>query len=366
MIYLDNAATTLRKPLAVLDAVRSAMAQLANPGRGDYRASVKAGEAVYAVRKLAGMLFDCDTEKVCFTFNATHGLNIAIRSLVGKGDKVVISGLEHNAVTRPLAALGAKVSVVRAPLFSGDQWIEAFQRALTDPPKAVVCTHVSNVFGAVLPIEEIADLCAERDVPLIVDASQSAGVLPVTLRRWKASFAAMPGHKALLGPQGTGLLLCGKLPEPLLYGGTGSYSLDQQMPPELPDRIEAGTLNVPGICGLGAALRFLLSRDASNALRWEKTLIGSCSEGLKELGAEVFSGSRQSGVLSFNFPGKDPEEVCAAFGRREIALRAGLHCAPLAHETAGTLPEGTVRLSVSPLTQRKEIDHFLRISKELI
>ncbi len=366
MIYLDNAATTLRKPQSVSDAVRFAMKQYANPGRGGYPAAMRAGEEVYKTRKVAGRLFDCDTENVCFTYNATHGLNIAIRSLLRPGDRVLISGLEHNAVTRPLAAVGASVSVARAPLFTWDEWLDAFQKEIEKGADAVVCTHVSNVFGAILPIDGIAALCAERDVPLIVDASQSAGILPISLKRWKAAFVAMPGHKGLLGPQGTGLLLCGRIPEPLIHGGTGSYSMEQQMPNELPDRIEAGTMNVPGICGLGAALRFLLGSDPNETQRRETAMIRLCAEKLREFGAETFAGKHQSGVLSFNFSGKDPEEVCAAYGRKGIALRAGLHCAPLAHGTGGTLPQGTVRLSVSQLTQKIEIEHFLRATKELI
>ena len=365
MIYLDNAATTLRKPLAVIEAVNRAMIRFANPGRGGHSAAVKAAEAVYDARKLSAELFDCTPEQVCFTFNATHGLNIAIRTMVRPRDRVVISGLEHNAVTRPLNAVGASVSVVRSPLFSPEQWLEAFQKELAAKPSAVICTHVSNVFGAVMPVDEIASVCAEKGIPLIVDASQSAGVLPVHLKKWKAAFVAMPGHKGLLGPQGTGILLCGRKPEPLLFGGTGSNSLEQTMPELTPDRIEAGTMNVPGICGLGAAIRVLRGRSPEMDLRQERELLTRCADNLKQLGAEVFTGSGQVGVLSFRFPGRDPEDVSAAYADRGIALRAGLHCAPLAHETGGTLPEGTVRLSLSCMTNRKEIDEFVAASGEL-
>ena len=229
MIYLDSAATTFHKPPAVYRAVETAMRTCASPGRGGYAAAQAAERAVYRCRALAAELFDCPPESVCFTSCATEGLNIAIRTLVRPGDRVVISGLEHNAVTRPLHAIGAATEPVRAPLFSSDAWAEAFAGAVTKGTARVICTQASNVFGAVLPIDRIAALCAERGIPLIVDASQAAGLLPVRLRAWKAAFVAMPGHKGLYGPQGTGLLLCGRMPQPLRFGGTGSLSAEQKL-----------------------------------------------------------------------------------------------------------------------------------------
>ena len=185
MIYLDSAATTFLKPPAVYRAVETAMRTCASPGRGGYAAAQAAERTVYRCRALAAELFDCPPESVCFTSCATEGLNIAIRTLVRPGDRVVISGLEHNAVTRPLHAIGAVTEPVRAPLFSSDAWAEAFAGAVTKGTACVICTQVSNVFGAVLPIDRIAALCAERGIPLIVDASQAAGLLPVRLCAWK-------------------------------------------------------------------------------------------------------------------------------------------------------------------------------------
>ena len=186
-----------------------------------------------------------------FTFNATHGLNIAIKTLVKPGSTVLISGYEHNAVTRPLRAIpNVTVKAAESPLFDREAALEAFRRELTPEVDAVVCTHVSNVFGFILPIESIAALCRQRGCPLVVDASQSAGCLPLSFRELGAAFIAMPGHKGLYGPQGTGLLLCGDGAEPLLEGGTGSVSLSQEMPDFLPDRLEAGTHNIAGIAGL--------------------------------------------------------------------------------------------------------------------
>lgn len=365
MIYLDNAATTLRKPPELIRAVTEALRSCANPGRGGHFAARRAEETVYRTRSLAARYFDLEPERVCFTANATEALNIALKTLVCPGERVVISGLEHNAVTRTLAGIGAEIAVVRAPLFDRAAWLEGFDRAIKPGTKAVVCLHVSNVFGAVLPLAELGELCAARAVPLVVDASQSAGLLPVRPRVWQAAFTAMPGHKGLLGPQGTGLLLCGTQPEPLRFGGTGSRSLDQAMPEELPDRVEAGTLNVPGIAGLGAGIAWLLGRDPTALRERENRLLRRAETGLRGLGAALWSGKDQAGVLSFRLPGWDCEEAAAAYSDRGVALRAGLHCAPLAHESAGTLPEGTIRLSVSALTRSEEIEGFLAVTREL-
>ena len=365
MIYLDSAATTFLKPPSVCRAVGKAMQTCASPGRGGYPAAQAAERTVYQTRALAAELFDCAPEDVCFTSCATEGLNIAIRTLVRPGDRVVISGLEHNAVTRPLHALDAAVVPVRAPLFAGKAWAEAFSEAVTPETACVVCTQVSNVFGAVLPIEEIAALCAGRGVALIVDASQAAGLLPVRLRAWQAAFVAMPGHKGLFGPQGTGLLLCGRMPEPLRFGGTGSQSASQAMPEFLPDRLEAGTANVPGIAGLGAGLEYVRSLDHTRVLAAERRMLRRAAEDLRRLGSEVWTGPDQAGVLSFRIPGVDPVEAAARFADRGIALRAGLHCAPLAHQTAGTFPDGTIRASVSSMTQPEDLLALVRTAKQL-
>ena len=189
-----------------------------------------------------------------FTLNATHALNMAIHTLVQPGDRVVISGFEHNAVTRPLHGLGADILVAGRRLFDWEDTLSQWEKALKSKPKAAIFTHVSNVFGYILPAEALAALCRRYQVPFIIDAAQSAGMLPLSLRKLGADFIAMPGHKGLLGPQGTGILLCGRTPDPILRGGTGSESKNQEMPDFLPDRGEAGTLNVPGIAGLSAGL----------------------------------------------------------------------------------------------------------------
>ena len=270
MIYLDSAATTFQKPLSVSYAMQRAMRTMSSPGRGGYAAARAAEETAFRCRSLAAELFGVPSpEQVVFTSNATHALNIAIRSLVPEGGRVAVSGYEHNAVTRPLHALGARIKVAASPLFDRAALLCAFENSISPELDAVVCTHVSNVFGFVLPIEEIAALCRAEGVPLIVDASQSAGILPFELDTLGAAFIAMPGHKGLYGPQGTGLLLCAHDAAPLLYGGTGSASLEQTMPDFLPDQLEAGTHNMPGIAGLEAGLRRGAGRGAVLQPGWQ-------------------------------------------------------------------------------------------------
>ncbi len=344
MIYLDNGATSFHKPNGVKQAVLRAMEKCANPGRGGYGAAIEADRVVYGCRALAGELFDCDPEQVVFTSNCTHGLNIAVESLVKPGARVVISGFEHNAVTRPLYGRGARVTVAGRRLFDWEDTLSRFEDALRAGADAAVFTHTSNVFGYILPVEEMAKLCKRYGVPFAIDAAQSAGVLPVRLSELGADFIAMPGHKGLLGPQGTGLLLCARQPKPLLYGGTGSRSKNQQMPDFLPDRLEAGTLNVPGIAGLEAGLKYIDRVGIDTIRRCEQCEAQRCVKGLQKLGVRVFAGEDQSGVVSF-VPKADCEEAAQALAERGIAVRAGLHCAPLAHESAGTLASGTVRVS---------------------
>ena len=358
MIYLDNGATSLHKPVGVADAIRRALFTCGNPGRGGHRASMTATKTVLDCRVQASRMFDCRPEEVVFTANCTHGLNMAIRTLVRDSDPVVITGFEHNAVTRPLHALGAQITVAGRRLFDWDDTLENFEKALKTGPRAAIFTHCSNVFGYILPVEEMALLCRQYDVPFIVDAAQSAGVLPVGLHRWGAAFVAMPGHKGLLGPQGTGLLLCGMQPQPILQGGTGSDSVNQQMPDFLPDVGEAGTLNVPGIAGLSAGLSYLEKTGIGKIFEREQKQAKLTAEGLKRMGFRVFYGPHSAGTVSFQGD-MDCEEIAKGLSDRGIAVRAGLHCAPLAHESAGTLKKGTVRVSFGHDASRAQTEGFL-------
>jgi cysteine desulfurase family protein len=364
LIYFDAAATTLEKPPQVGEAVARAVCTLASPGRGGHAAARAAEEIAFRCRKEAAELFGAgQPENVIFTANATHGLNIAVRSLVRRGGLVVISGYEHNAVTRQLCALEAAVTVAEVPPFRRDLSVAAFREAITGREDAVICNHVSNVFGCVQPIEEVAEICRERGVPLIVDASQSAGALPVRMDELRAAFIAMPGHKGLYGPQGTGLLLCGAEAEPILYGGTGSDSLRQTMPDWLPDRLEAGTHNMPGIAGLLEGIRFIKRSGPERIIAHERRLLALAADRLKTIpGAAVWRAAdeaEQAGVLSFRAEGWDCEELAAALAGRDIAVRAGYHCAPLAHRTAGTLDGGTVRISFSAFNTADQVERFV-------
>ena len=340
MIYLDSAATTLQKPPAVARAVSSAVGRLATPGRGGHVPAMRAAETAFLCRQAAAELFQVESpEQVVFTSNATHGLNLAIHSLLKPGDAVVISGYEHNAVTRPLHALGVNIRVAAGPLFDPEAQVRAFERQLDETVRAVICNHVSNVFGFILPVEGIAALCRELG----------------------AAFVAMPGHKGLYGPQGTGLLLCGAETHPLLMGGTGSASALQAMPDFLPDRLEAGTHNMPGIAGLLEGLRYVQTQGTERILTHERRLIRQAAAGLSRIpGVTVYGdgGAVQAGVLSFQIDGMDCEAVGEALGARGIAVRAGLHCAPLAHQSAGTLEAGTVRASVSAFNTPREVERF--------
>ena len=372
MIYLDAAATTLEKPEAVSRAMAEAVNFMSSPGRGNYPASRRAEETAFRCRSEAAELFDAASpEQVIFTANATHGLNIAIATLVKLGSRVVVTGYEHNAVMRPLHAIeNVEIEIIDAPLFQPQLMVQQCCRALEQGADAMISTYVSNVFGYVLPIEEIAEACRRYGVPLIVDASQAAGVLPVSLRRWGADFVAMPGHKGLYGPQGTGLLLCGGEAEPLLRGGTGSASRSWEMPRELPDRLEAGTHNMPGIAGLLEGLRFVRSRGIDAISHHERQLTQRAVQRLGNVnGVQLFCAERetdQTGVLSLRIDGCGCEAVGEALAARGVAVRAGLHCAPLAHRTAGTLESGTVRISPSAFTSPEQIDRFCSLLQGII
>ena len=357
MIYLDSAATSLMRPQSVEYAMLDALRNMASPGRGGHVPAMKAAETVYACRCAAAEFFKADdAERILFTFNATHALNIAIKSIVCSGDRVLISGFEHNSVTRALRAAGAEIIVAGRKLFDPTDTIKSFER-LVKQADAVVCTHVSNVFGYVLPIYEIAALCRKYNRPLIIDASQSAGMLPVDQSLLQADFIAMPGHKGLMGPQGTGILICGRTPAALLHGGTGSDSISQSMPDYMPDIGEAGTHNVCGIAGLKAGIDYIRARGLSSLLRHEISRKSLAVKMLSDCDAlELFyaDGELQTGVLSLRCKSIDCEYMASELAARGVCVRSGLHCAPLAHESAGTLDTGTVRLSFSPFTTAEE------------
>lgn len=359
MIYLDCAATSMQKPKAVYEAVQRAMRTMAGPGRGSYGAAMRAAETAFLCRsELAELFHLSEPDRVVFTFNATHALNIAIYDLVSAGDKVVASGYEHNSVMRPLYQVGAEVCVIRSPLFDNDALLTGFDEQLHGA-KAAVCTAMSNVFGYKLPIEELADLCRARNVPLVIDASQLAGSGELDFEKLGAVYMAMPGHKGLLGPQGTGVLICGRVPKPLISGGSGSESLRMEMPDFLPDRIEAGTHNIPGIAGLLEGVRAVRRMGVTEIGQRERKMMERFQTAIAGIdGMETFytrDQSKQGAVLSMRHETIDSQVLTEALGDAGIAVRGGLHCAPAAHKTAGTLESGTVRFSFSPFLSDREI-----------
>jgi selenocysteine lyase/cysteine desulfurase len=373
VIFLDSAATTLQKPLTVSRAMAEAVNTAASPGRGGYPAAERGAELVYRCRTAAAECFGVsEPERVVLTSSATHSLNIALRSLAGqRRGRVVLSGYEHNAVTRTLTALGVEQDVVRGGLFRPEELLEGFAARLRGAAFAV-CTQVSNVFGYVLPLEEIGALCRQYSVPLVVDASQGAGCLPLSVEALGAEYVAMPGHKGLYGPQGTGLLLCGPeaVPEPLLFGGTGSESLVQTMPDFLPDRLEPGTHNVCGAAGLLMGMNFVREKGPEVILAHERRLRREMARRLQGVpGLRVLESEEpelQTGVLSVVSEKVDCEELGNRLGSLGVCTRAGLHCAPLAHESAGTLETGTLRLSFSAFNLLSELPRVERAFRQAL
>ncbi len=363
MIYLDNAATSFIKPQSVYKAVLRAMNELSSPGRGGYETAMKAAETAYLCREAAAALFNVPgPENVVITFNATHGLNIAIRSIASRGGRVVVSGFEHNSVMRPLHDIGTRTVVASSQPFDEKEALNAFYKNLTPDTELAVVNHVSNAFGCIQPVYEIAEMCRYRRIPLIIDAAQSAGIINVNFELLGASYIAMPGHKGLYGPQGTGLLLCGELPRIFMAGGTGSSSMLLSMPDMLPDRAEAGTHNMPGIAGLLEGIKFVSSRGTDSILRHERELISLLSRELsRHRNVELYTPTKGSGtgILSFIIKGIEPEITAERLAKYDIAVRAGLHCAPEAHRSAGTLQTGTVRVSVSVFTTRRDIKELV-------
>lgn len=365
MIYLDNAATSYLKPVCVQQAVLNAMRTMSSPGRGAYAPAMQAAEMIFDCRCIAADLFGVENaENVVFTSNASHSLNIAVNSLATQGCKVLVSGFEHNSVIRPLRALGAKLEIAGRKLFNKNDVLNDFSDKIKYSD-FVICTHVSNVFGYILPIYDISKICMQYNKPLIIDASQSAGVLEINSKELNAAFIAMPGHKGLMGLQGTGILICNHDTTPFIHGGSGSDSKNQFMPDYLPDRLEAGTHNVPGIAALKAGIEFINQKGLHDIKKYELNLLTEMINQLKNTKFELFYGEDQLGVLSLRHPAMDCESIAEILAENNICVRAGMHCAPLAHKSADTLDSGTVRFSFSLFNTLEEIINVCELLKSL-
>ena len=375
MIYLDNAATTLHKPPAVADAVVAALATAGNAARGAHGAALSASRAVFETRQKLAQLFGCPrADHVVFTMNATEALNIAIYGLLGPGDHVISTDLEHNSVLRPLYDLqsrGAAVDFVPADRL-GNVRYEDFESLFRENTKAVVCTHASNLTGNVLDLARIARMAHAHGALLIADASQTAGALPIDMQAMGIDVLCFTGHKGLMGPQGTGGLCIrpGVDIRPLLRGGTGVHSYDREQPQAYPTRLEAGTLNSHGIAGLDAALDYLLAETVEAVGARERAHMRQFYNAVRNIpGVTVygdFSQPERAAIVALNIRDYDSSEVAdVLFTDYGIATRPGAHCAPRMHEALGTIRQGAVRFSFSCFNTEDEIDAAVKAVREL-
>ena len=368
MIYLDNSATTFPKPASVRKAMTEAVTQYgANPGRSGHSMSIRASEEIYKCRSRAAKFFGARSpDNVVFTLNCTHAINIVLKGLLHKGDHVVVSDMEHNAVIRPLYALkerGISYSSAKISVENSDETLASFRNALRDNTKLVVCNHVSNVWGVRLPIERITAMCHQYGIEVLVDASQSAGVIPLNMSDIGIDYLCVPGHKGLYSPMGVGMLITskGEKLDTLIEGGTGSNSLDPEQPSVMPDRLESGTQNLPAISGLRAGIDFVETVTPEKIHAHEIMLLSNLYDRLQDNKRVILYTPRphnklSGGVLSFNIKDTDSETVADYLNTRYgIAVRAGLHCAPLAHQHFGTEKQGAVRVSPSYFTTMREI-----------
>lgn len=368
MLYFDNAATTFPKPPEVLRAMSGSFRYFgANPGRSGYPMSLDTAREVYRARLAAGEFFGAQPENVIFTKNCTESLNMVLLGMLAKGGHCIISDLEHNSVLRPVYALSRDGHVgfdcAQVPLSEPEAAVESYRKLIRPDTKLLVATGASNVFGTLLPVKKIAALSAEYGIPFLLDAAQVAGAENIGLADGY-DFIAAPGHKGLMGPMGTGLLILKEdtLPEPLLYGGTGSQSLMPGQPEEPPERYESGTVNVPGILGLGAGIGWVRRANREAIRRREMEIIGYLYDALSRMNrVDLFAPrpelGRSAPVLSFAIAGKTGEETSALLARQGIATRGGFHCAALAHRKMGTEERGTCRLSAGPMNRMPEAEN---------
>ncbi len=372
MIYLDNSATTFPKPESVIVSMTNAQKLLgANPGRGGHRSTIKAGETVYKAREALSEMFNCESDRVIFTLNCTMSLNTAIKGICEKGDHFIISSLEHNSVSRPLEYLKEKgiitYDVAYVNPLDEDETVRNFASLIRKgKTKAIICTFASNVFGTVLPIKRLGRLCREIGIIFIVDGAQAAGTIPIDMKASDIDILCVPGHKSLFGPMGTGvMMLSGRtVPDSLIQGGTGSFSMDKSQPEAVPDKFESGTSNFPGIAGLLSGVKFIKSFGGEKAVHQKETeLVNILREDLSVVrNVTLYDNMRSeitSPILPFNIVGAHSEEVGDMLDCRGFAVRAGYHCAYLAHNNYGTAETGVVRVSPGIFNSKKDIKNLV-------
>lgn len=375
MIYLDNAATTIRKPQTVIDAVASAMCSMGNAGRGVNDASLGAARTIYEAREKLARLFHAEQPKqIAFTSNSTESLNIAVKGTLVPGDHVITTALEHNSVLRPLYELektGVELTILDSDRLGRINY-EDFHQEIRENTKAIVCTHGSNLTGNLIDIRRVGQIAAKRGLLLIVDASQTAGVFPIDVQKMHIDILCFTGHKGLLGPQGTGGLYVrpGLAVRPFKSGGSGVQTYSKSHPAEMPTALEAGTLNGHGIAGLSAAADYLLETGIDAVRIREQELMDRFYKGVRDIpGVTVygdFTSMERCAIVTLNIGDYDSSEVSdellMTYG---ISTRSGGHCAPLAHRALGTAEQGAVRFSFSHYNTEKEVDTAIRAVKEL-
>ncbi len=375
VVYLDNAATSFPKPKKVIEEMKEFMERYcANPGRGNHFMAEKTSRWLMEVREKICKFFNVNSPlNVCFTKNATEALNIAIQGLLRPGDHVITTSMEHNSVIRPLKTLerdiGVEITIIKGVKY-GEIDANVLEYAIKPNTRLIVTTLSSNVNGTVLPVEKIGSIARKYNITYLVDASQGAGLLPVDMEEMNIDLLAFPGHKGLLGPQGTGALCTGnhiKL-EPLMQGGTGSISNYLYQPDMMPDMLESGTLNTPGIIGLGSGLDFINCYGIDKIKMHKDELLKRLHRSLSKIeGVVLYSKDTcNSGIIAMNINGFDSTQISYILNENyNIATRAGLHCAPLAHETLGTKESGVVRLSLGCFNTISEIDYTISAIKEI-
>ncbi len=380
MIYFDNAATSWPKPDTVMKAMMEFMNEIgANPGRSGHRKSVEAGRIVNDARENLAELFKFkDPMRVVFGLNATEALNLGIKGIVKKGDHVITGSMEHNSVMRPLRELEKKdveLTVVQCTK-EGFLKSEDVADAIKGNTSLIVLNHASNVVGSIIPIQEIGKIAKENHIPFMVDAAQTAGCVPIDMEDDLVDLLVFTGHKSLMGPQGTGGLVIGEDVDiealtPLKSGGTGSRSEFEQQPDFLPDRYESGTMNTVGLAGLAAGVKFVLSESVEKIREAEMKLTKRFIENALEIqGLTLYGGhdaKKQTPTLSFTLEGISPSEAGLIFDEKfEILCRVGLHCAPSAHKTIGTFPEGTIRFAMGYFNTHAEINFAFEAIEKMV
>ena len=374
MIYLDNAATTMKKPQCVIDAVVAAMSHMGNAGRGATSAALDASRVIYDTREKLSDLFNLQNpSRVAFTCNSTESLNTAIKGILSSGDHAITTALEHNSVLRPLYDLQAKgmeLSIVDCDE-NGNIDYNDFEKLIKENTKAIVCTHASNLVGNVLDVKKIGSIAKKHNLIFIVDASQSAGVFPIDMQDMNIDILCFTGHKGLLGPQGTGGICVreGIDVRPLKVGGSGVNTFSKEQPVEMPTHLEAGTLNGHAIAGLNAALDYLKEEGIDNIQKREEELMFRFYNGIKDIkDIKIFGNfeNKRAAIVTFNVGDIDSaafsDELSFAY---DISTRAGAHCAPLMHKAMNTVEQGAVRFSFSHYNTEEEIDTAIKAVKEI-